>query len=644
MLKIQTTKNFDGFGTGDKFGLGEYFFSINMSKTLTGLAPRWSVYSSQDSSTLTSLDRMNWFSQKLRAGQTISDVFSMNTNGWIWKSELGILTWALAYRPSLSISGNGMLGDQKNRILYAGWRYLGMFDGGANYTTGTVSVTNGSAAVVGTGTNWGADMVHKRITFSSQAGTWYRVTSVTDATHLTLTANYTGTTNASATHEIYVGWHDGDFATTNGSVTWAAKDFGADISPFNTYTQIEAFEDVILILRNNKVCRLNSDDSFNGEATAPFSMPTNFVGRSISSNKNGILMGFNLGNRSVLVLWDNYSTRSIAPWIWLSSNVLTILPYGANWVVITTREILLTNGYTTENLGYPIDNKFTDQDFSLIPQGATIIKDWLIIGNLNQRLQREKGGLQIFNLKTRLWEYAAMAGNMYGVSVGAIFSDSGLTTHVSYTPTLPAKDYIGQLNSGAGNPGMYITPPMGDGGNEKIAEGVKVEMGIDEATTSLSSDFGYDIEVSVCNMTRPIWGYAAQKSVATDYTTLTVIGTSYKFAKVGDQVLISQGLNAGETRTITAISGAGTATEVWTLDRALTNYTEENAIFSIMTFQKISRHVVSNPVETKDIYFDVKNKIKGKKFLVKVVISNVTGGLVPEIRSVSLIYDDLGTI
>lgn len=644
MLKIQTTRNFEGFGTGDKYSLGEYFFSQNMSKTLFGIAPRWNVSSTQNSDTLTSLGRMSWITQIIRTGTTI-DIYGVNGSGWIWKSEMGVGTWSLAYRPRITAYGNGLYGDQKNRLLYAGDRYLGMFDGGANYTTGTVSLTNGSAAVVGTGTNWGADMVNKRVTFSSQAGTWYNVGSVTDATHLTLIEVYSGTTNPSATHSIYVGWHDGLASTTNGTVTWGIKDFGSAISPGTTPTQIESFEDVILILRNNKVCRLNSDDSFNGDATAPFSMPTNFVGRAISSNKSGILMGFNLGNKGVLVLWDNYSTRSISPWIWLNSNVLTIIPYGANWVVVTAREIILTNGYTTETLGFAIDNKFIDLDFNIIPQGATIVKDWLIIGNNQQRLQRLRGGYQIFNLRSKLWEYASIAGQMYEILIGAIYSDSSLATHVSYSFTYPTKDYIGKINAGAGNPAVYITPPLGEGGNEKIAQGVKVEMGIDAVVSSLNSDFSYDIEVAICNLTRPIWGYAKQSVLATDYTTLTVNGTSYKFAKAGDMVQILEGANAGEFRKIVSIAGAGTSTEIWTLDRALTYYTEQFVTFSIMTFQRVSRHTVTNPVETKDIYFDVKNSIRGKKYLVMVTLSNLFGGeIVPEIRSVGLFYDEKGII
>lgn len=61
------------------------------------------------------------------------------------------------------------------------------------YATGTVAVTNGSAAVVGSGTSWLAN-AYPGLLFVSTDGTRYTVLSVTDNTHLTLTANYGGST------------------------------------------------------------------------------------------------------------------------------------------------------------------------------------------------------------------------------------------------------------------------------------------------------------------------------------------------------------------------------------------------------------------------------------------------------------------
>lgn len=631
-------------GVGDKFSLGEYFMSQNMSRTLTGFGLRWNISSKANSNTTSGLGKQLWFTQIGRLTGTNTDVFSLNDNNYIWKSELGLFTWALAYRPAVSGAGQGLLGDQKNRLLYATYRYLGMYDGGDNYTTGSVSVTNGSNAVVGSGTSWTADMVNKRIIISSQATTWYRVAAVADTTHLTLTANFTGATASGLTHAIYVGWHDGDANTTNGSTTWNAKDFGADISPTDTPTQLEIFEDVVLILRKNKVCRLNSDDSFNAEASPAFEMPDKFIGRSISANKNGILMGFNFNSRGVLVLWDNYSTRSIAPWIWLNATVQAIIPYGSNWIVITSREVLLTNGYSTENIAYPLDNIFNNTDFNVLPQGAIIIKDWLIISNGQGRLSRGRTGIQVLNLKTKMWEYSPFLKEQYGTEAGAIFNDSALSTHLSFRAATTSYTHIASLTAGGQLPAIYVTPPMGEGTNQKSAQGVKVEMGIDTTNATASNAFTFTIEVRLCNMKRPLFGYAQAKVLQTVSTELTVNGSTFPYAQVGDEVMIGQGVNVGEVRTITAITGKGTSTEVWTLDSALASMTEQNVFLVLSPFQKVGTKTLTNPTELNDILFPVKNSIAGSKYLVKVIISNVSGNSNPEIRSVSLIYDDLGTL
>ena len=61
------------------------------------------------------------------------------------------------------------------------------------YNTGTVSVTNGSPNVTGSGTTWLVNAYVGQL-FVSTDGVRYTVSSVTDNTHLVLTANYGGST------------------------------------------------------------------------------------------------------------------------------------------------------------------------------------------------------------------------------------------------------------------------------------------------------------------------------------------------------------------------------------------------------------------------------------------------------------------
>lgn len=59
--------------------------------------------------------------------------------------------------------------------------------GASDYTTGTVSATNGSSTITGSGTSWTSSMVGRYIKI---VDFWYKIASVTDATHLTIYGEY----------------------------------------------------------------------------------------------------------------------------------------------------------------------------------------------------------------------------------------------------------------------------------------------------------------------------------------------------------------------------------------------------------------------------------------------------------------------
>lgn len=77
---------------------------------------------------------------------------------------------------------------------------------GINYTTGTVTVTTGTGAVVGSGTTFTAAMVGRGFQASGQTS-WYQVSAYTDGTHITIvddlddsgTGAYTGGTVSGGT-------------------------------------------------------------------------------------------------------------------------------------------------------------------------------------------------------------------------------------------------------------------------------------------------------------------------------------------------------------------------------------------------------------------------------------------------------------
>lgn len=71
------------------------------------------------------------------------------------------------------------------------------------YNVGSVSVTNGSTAVVGTNTKWSSNAAAGD--FFAVGGVWYQIASVTDDTNLVLATNYLDTTNATTAYLIHRG-------------------------------------------------------------------------------------------------------------------------------------------------------------------------------------------------------------------------------------------------------------------------------------------------------------------------------------------------------------------------------------------------------------------------------------------------------
>lgn len=86
------------------------------------------------------------------------------------------------------------------------WPYYiqdkGVIETVAPYETGTVSVTNGSKTITGSGTTFTAAMAGRKIRVNSE-NAYYRIATFVSATELTLENNYLGSTASGQTYKIY---------------------------------------------------------------------------------------------------------------------------------------------------------------------------------------------------------------------------------------------------------------------------------------------------------------------------------------------------------------------------------------------------------------------------------------------------------
>jgi len=141
--------------------------------------------------------------------------FSIGDNGTI---KLIRPTAATERGPHMGITGEAFerfamtmdgSGGGRVRSMLMRWgpgvddRYLAL---GANLTTlssvGTVSVTNSQAEVVGSGTAFVADMVGQAFVLNADPNRIHRIASVSDATHLTLTTAWGGSTLSGQAYNI----------------------------------------------------------------------------------------------------------------------------------------------------------------------------------------------------------------------------------------------------------------------------------------------------------------------------------------------------------------------------------------------------------------------------------------------------------
>jgi hypothetical protein len=99
-----------------------------------------------------------------------------------------------------------------------------------NYSTGTLSATNGVLAIVGTGTVWTSDMDGETIAIN---GVPYAIGIVTDNTHMTLATNFLGTTGAGLLYVIAFGSAWIGLPSVNASVTKVVINGVIDAEQYN---------------------------------------------------------------------------------------------------------------------------------------------------------------------------------------------------------------------------------------------------------------------------------------------------------------------------------------------------------------------------------------------------------------------------
>ena len=652
-IKAELVTQLEGFGNRAQKRVAEHFRSMGLVRSAFGMVasayiydwftdltsdyPQYTFGPINNISIATSENTLSFGSS---SGFPV--VYFLDDNGNILQSRDGTYTPEMIYpHDNSSHFGTGylggMIGDQKGRLLFAGKRYLGAFDPTANPTSHTVTLTNGAKTCVRTaGDNFVSGNARQFIVLQSGGNYYfYRISSYTDANNVTLNSNFALTTG-SYNITIYTGWVD------------RFKDFGTDLSNstedgYDRYIACETYEDTVLFGRKNNICTLNTlTDTITTDASPAFNLPDGFEILSIHKGANGILIGCNFQGKGVLVLWDNYSDRAIAPWIPLNDRLISLCKNNGNWIVITAREFFETNGYSLT----PLADKVLDMDIDPLasqnlPNTSYVIeKELYFITDFSLHGKR-RAGLHRMNLDTKLIEYIPRTDMEQHEDRVRTLAYGGANNNL-FVGQSDAISYV-QNNAQSTN-ATIISNAVGAGDNIKHAEAVKLNLGISSSYYTLNdTPFSYTAVVKICPLKNQTFQYGLVKTTQTVANQIVVNETTYGVAEVGDEIEFVMGNNAGYSRNILSKSGSG-ATVTYTLDRDLPALSTANDYFMRTKFRLVTAKEFVNVTEIDPelLFFDIKNKVKGKQFLLKVDIEDATIPI--EIRPFYFIYDDLGIL
>lgn len=658
ILKQEIISQFEGFGNDKKVTRGEHYRSSGFIKSQNGISTGGSLLHLMDAYSLTDIGTTTTKSLCYARGfanstQTPSNyLYNSNVNGEIIQSLSGSLSGSSAEYAHRSQQNKAyfhhLITDPKGRVLYHQDRYLGMFDGtGAttNYITGTVSVTNSSTAVVGTGTTFTAGMVGKTFQIAGETKS-YTVATYTDATHITINS-YTGITGSGKSYKINTQWND----------TW--KDFGAVVTLTNGNNTpncpMDIYEDTVIFGRGNVITTLNVlTDTITTDALPALNLPAGYAIDHIVSNANGILIGGNVRSKGFLLLWDNLSDRAIAPWIWFDDSVLSICKNGANWTVITSRAIYNTNGYSTEKLATGLLESSTSNMVANVPKSTIVIEDALHFFGTGTSRGWKRNVLYRLDLNTKLVEayprYTLNQGSPTCVAMEYVSEINRLFLALNGNGNENGVDYL--FTSSAPECSTFITSNVGLGENQKVAKRIKLRIRqSSKRVSNISNTIAFKVAVKIADMKHTMYGFSQTKVASADESHITINGTipSFLSPKIGHEIEFvgDSGVdtNAGYSRNVISKTGEGTATEVWTLDSALPEVPAMSQNMTITPFQLVSRKTVSvTDGEIIELIFEVKNSIKSSKFRIKVDIEANEQFSPLELSPIVFIYEDTGVL
>ncbi|MFA6097545.1 MAG: hypothetical protein WC788_08050 [Candidatus Paceibacterota bacterium] len=424
------------------------------------------------------------------------------------------------------------------------------------------------------------------------------VYNVTDNTLATINAG--GIAANTLTITFVAGSAGGSFANTE---KWAIvdPDWAALTDDEYTYSrQIIEFDEDFYILNGDALAQIVYGGAYVTTGfTAEFKLlESGYIARCGASNGDTTCVGANKNSRGKLFIWDKNSNG----WnkkISIDNEVLSVIPYKNGYIYITSRaKLFFTDGYSTRTLS-AMPGTNNRSDISINPKGMIVVEDVVYILGGAGSFSKDKKGIHVYFIEKDEWAYypyddtgtLGLAKHSHSSVGGILFWESSMD-NLFYSASIEQLGNTKQcvlnkfLPVSLNNQGTVILGPVPLGKDRSINK-IEVNMLPDEINYDASETEACTVICKLSDCHKPTWRYAQAKIDSANANEITIDATINGFAdaEVGDEIVCVQGYNGFLRREITAISGADTATELWTLDSALPNVTKDNTYILVSPFR-----------------------------------------------------------
>lgn len=423
----------------------------------------------------------------------------------------GVSLAATTYLDWTVTNGTLLLVDGSNRIQ----KYRGSTN--ANYSTGTLSVTNGSAVVTGSGTAW--NTVTNAVAgeyIKLPDGKWYKINSIASNTQLTIEVEYQGVTDSGEAYVISP-WGEVQGRLETSTTT------GGLIRPTPSY--IENHINRIWVLEGNTLRFSALDTSIDEEHFNNWDSSNNAGTIIIPSNKGDTGTGLYSMNGYLYVfqrnaIWEVFGTspasfelRNISNEVGML-NRRTLVEYESFIMFLGTNGIYVFDGANLKNFSDGAVNQLIDSWASKSSAVATIWDNKYLISYSASGTSANSEAL-FYDMTRKVW---GRFTNVYSAA-WSVWNGGTDTDSIYFVSSNQGSIYswdVGGNDDGYEITTTYDTPSLGFGANtnDKVAKKLylqQIAQGEYNMTVTVFSNITESETTSDINLssgTGALWGVA----------------------------------------------------------------------------------------------------------------------------------------